>query len=414
MPPLSATRAALAYKKNPPPPQETITDHHGRDKPAGHRPPRPGRGTSSLSSRETAHIFRNDGDPPNAAPVFPLPPKLSFPGDIPTTPHDILAPAASKHIHIHPQTVPLPRTRRAPTSFRPHHSRLHQCLTFALLHPGACGGAIPLLHVPAAVSANFRLIVDTGSPDNIHNNAADLFDTSPSDKVFITADGPPRVPSTCVGKLPLILTDTLGCQSFFALYEVHAVPSFEYTLLSIASLVSNGASVQINPDCECIVLPAANQFTVTRTIPLRKAADGLYLVDVAIANESDIRKPGIHVLGAFRDPHTFQHLAALPADKLATAIFCHLPFGAEKLRCLADTASDVPRGIAQGTPRLAPEWAIANAKFTLHGGHLRQRSERTGDLIHLDVCGPFNHVVGRGNAKYFAVFVDDHSDYTHV
>jgi len=72
----------------------------------------------------------------------------------------------------------------------------------------------------------------------------------------------------------------------------------------------------------------------------------------------------------------------------------------------------VPRGIARGTPRLKPEWAIANAKFTSHGGHLRRRSERTGDLIHSDVCGPFNHVVGRGNAKYFAVFVDDHSDYT--
>jgi len=87
-------------------------------------------------------------------------------------------------------------------------------------------------------------------------------------------------------------------------------------------------------------------------------------------------------------------------------------FGAEKLRRLADTASDVPRGIARGTPRLEPEWAIANAKFTSHGGHLRRRSERTGDLIHSDVCGPFNHVIGRGNAKYFAVFVDAHSDYT--
>ena len=110
---------------------------------------------------------------------------------------------------MEPQSVPLPRTRRAPTSFRPHRSRLRQCLAFALLHPGACG-AIPLLHIPAAVSADFRLIVDdTGSPKNIHNNAADLFDTSPSDKVFITADGT-RVPATCVGKLPLILTDTSG------------------------------------------------------------------------------------------------------------------------------------------------------------------------------------------------------------
>jgi len=92
------------------------------------------------------------------------------------------------------------------------------------------------------VSADFRLIVDTGSPENIHNNAADLFDTSPSDKVFITADGT-RVPATCVGKLPLILTDTSGCQSFYILHEVHAVTSFEYTLLSVANLVSNGASV---------------------------------------------------------------------------------------------------------------------------------------------------------------------------
>jgi len=100
-----------------------------------------------------------------------------------------------------------------------------------------------LLHVPATVSADFRLIVDTGSPENIHNNAADLFDTSPSNKVIITADGT-RVPAaTCVGKLPLILTDTLGCQSFFILDEVHAIPSFEYTLLSVANLVSNDASV---------------------------------------------------------------------------------------------------------------------------------------------------------------------------
>jgi len=153
------------------------------------------------------------------------------------------------------------------------------------------------------MSANFRLIVDTGSPENIHNNAADLFDTSPSDKVFITADGT-RVPATCVGKPPLILTDTSRYQSFYILHEVHAVPSFEYTLLSVANLVSSGASVQINPDCECIVLPASNQFTAARTIPLRKAADGLYLIDAAIADELDVRKPGIHVLGAFRDPHT--------------------------------------------------------------------------------------------------------------
>ena len=165
--------------------------------------------------------------------------KLSFPGDIPTSPQRAKHPTQPDHMH--PQSVPLPRTRRAPTSFRPHRSRLRQCLAFALLHPGACG-AIPLLHVPAAVSADFRLIVDTGSPENIHNNAADLFATSPSDKVFITADGT-RVPATCVGKLPLILTDTSGCQSFYILHEVHAVTSFEYTLLSVANLVSNGASV---------------------------------------------------------------------------------------------------------------------------------------------------------------------------
>jgi len=85
-----------------------------------------------------------------------------------------------------------------------------------------------LLHVTAAVSADFRLIVGTGSPENIHNNAADLIDTSPSDKVFITADGT-RVRATCVGKLPLILTDTSGYQSFYILHEVHAIPSFEYT-----------------------------------------------------------------------------------------------------------------------------------------------------------------------------------------
>jgi len=343
--PPSTSKAAPAFD-TPPPPQETVTDHHGCDKPAGHRPPRSGRGTSPPSPRPPSYGLHADGVPPNAAPVFP--PKLSFPGDIPTSPQRATLPTQPDHMQ--PQSVPLPRARRAPTSFRPHRSQLRQCLAFALLHPGACG-AIPLLHVPAAVSADFRLIVDTGSPENIHNNAADLFDTSPSDKVFITADGT-RVPATCVGKLPLILTDTSGCQSFYILHEVHAVPSFEYeyTLLSVANLVSNGASVQINPDCECIVLPAANRFTAARTIPLRKAADGIYLVDAAIADELDVRKPGIHVLGAFRDPHTFQHLAALPADKLATAIFRRLPFGAEKLRRLADTASDVPRGIARGTP----------------------------------------------------------------
>ena len=336
VPPPSTSRAAPAFD-TPPPPQETVTDHHGRDKPSGHRPTRLGRGTSSPSPRASSWACHADGDPPDAAAVFP--PKLISPGDIPTPPQRAAQPAQSGHLH--PQSVPLPRTRRAPTSFRPHRSRLRQCLAFALLHPGACG-AISLLHVPAAVSADFRLIVDTGSPKNIHNNAADLFDTSPSDKVFIAADGT-RVPALCVGKLPLILTDTSGSQSFYILHEVHAVPSFEYTLLSVANLLSNGASVQINPDCECTV--------------------------AAIADDSDVRKPGVHVLGGFRDPHTCQHLAALPADELATAIFRRLPFGAEKLRRLADTASDVPRGIARGTPRLEPEWAIANAKFTSHGGH---------------------------------------------
>jgi len=232
VPPPSTTRAALTYKKNPPP-QKTVTDHHGRDKPAGHHPPRPGRGTSSPSPRAPSYVLHANSDPPDAAPVFPH--KLSFPGDIPTSPQSATPPAQPKHVH--PQSIPLPRTCRAPTSFRPHRSRLRQCLAFALLHPGACG-AIPLLHVPAAISADFRLIVDTGSPENIHNNAADLFDTAPSDKVFITADGT-RVLAMCVvGNLPLILTDTSGCQSFFILHEVHAVPSFEYTLLSVANLVS--------------------------------------------------------------------------------------------------------------------------------------------------------------------------------
>jgi len=36
--PPSISRAAPAFD-TPPPPQETVTDHHGRDKPAGHRPP---------------------------------------------------------------------------------------------------------------------------------------------------------------------------------------------------------------------------------------------------------------------------------------------------------------------------------------------------------------------------------------
>jgi len=43
--PPSTSRAGPAFD-TPPPPQETVTDHHGRDKPAGHRPPRSGRGTS--------------------------------------------------------------------------------------------------------------------------------------------------------------------------------------------------------------------------------------------------------------------------------------------------------------------------------------------------------------------------------
>jgi len=260
---------------------------------------------------------------------------------------------------------------------------------------------------------HLRLIVDTGSPENIHNNAADLFDTAPSNKVFITADGTRRVPATCVGKLPLILTDTSECQSFFILHEVHAVPSFEYTLLSVANLVSNAASVQINPDCECIVLPAANQFTVARTIPLRKAADGLYLVDAAIADESDVRKHGIHVLGAFRELRT-------PSNISRRSLRTNLPLqysvacpSAPKNSAVSPTRRPMcPAASPAAPPRLELEWAIANAKFTPHGGHLRRRSERTGDLIHSDVCGPFNHVVGRGNAKYFAIFVNDHSDYT--
>jgi len=57
---------------------------------------------------------------------------------------------------------------------------------------------------------------------------------------------------------------------------------------------------------------------------------------------------------------------------------------------------------------------MLNSRYTaaISGG--AACSERTDDLIlviHSDVCGQFNHVVGRGNAKYFAVFVDDHSDY---
>jgi len=43
--PPPTSRAGPAFD-TPPPPQETITDHHGRDKPAGHRPQRSGRGTS--------------------------------------------------------------------------------------------------------------------------------------------------------------------------------------------------------------------------------------------------------------------------------------------------------------------------------------------------------------------------------
>jgi len=151
-----------------------------------------------------------------------------------------------------------------------------------------------------------------------------------------------------------------------------------------------------------------------RAIPLREANDGLYLIDAAIATVSDVRSPGVHVLGAFRDPHTFQHLAALPADELATAMFRRLPFGAEKLRRLAVTSPDVPPRIAQGTPRLEDTWSIANAKFTSHAGARPPCPPSTGSVTHTDVCGPFNHVVGRGNSKYFVVFVDGHSNYTYV
>ena len=146
-------------------------------------------GPPPLLPRPPSYDLHAIGDPPDAATIFP--PKLSFPGDAPTSPQRATLPTQPDHMQP-PQSVPLPRIRRAPTSFRPHRSRLRQCLAFALLHPGACG-AIPLLHVPAAASADFRLIVDTGSPENIHNNAADLFDTSPSDKVFITAPGPRSV-----------------------------------------------------------------------------------------------------------------------------------------------------------------------------------------------------------------------------
>jgi len=57
VPPPSTTRAALAYE-TPPPPQETVTDNRGRDKSAGHRPPRPGRGASSPSPRGPPYAWR--------------------------------------------------------------------------------------------------------------------------------------------------------------------------------------------------------------------------------------------------------------------------------------------------------------------------------------------------------------------
>jgi len=226
--------------------------------------------------------------------------------------------------------------------------------------------------------------LNSGSPENIHTIVEeDLFDTQTSAKVFITADGT-RVPATCVGKLPLILTDAEGTQSFFVLENVFAVPAFAYTLLSVSSLVRNGASLDISRSHQQILLPSPGQGASPRAIPLREANDGLYLIDAAIATVSDVRSPDVHVLGAFRDPHTFQHPAALPANKLATAMFCRLPFGAEKLRCLAVTSPDVPSRIAQGTPRLEDTWSIANAKFTAHAGARPPCPPSTGSVTHTE------------------------------
>ena len=214
--------------------------------------------------------------------------------------------------------------------------------------------------------------------------------------------------------MPSILIDAEGTQSFFVLENVFAVPAFAYTLLSVSSLVCNSASLDISRSHQRIILPSPGQGASVRAIPLREANDGLYLIDTAIATVSDVCSPGIHVLGAFRDPHTFQHLAALPADELATAMFLRLPFGAEKLRRLAITSPDVPSRIAQGTPWLEDTWSIANAKFTAHAGARPPCPPSTGSVTHTDVCGPFNHVVGHGNSKYFVVFVDGHSNYLYA
>ena len=157
------------------PAHRTDHHHHGRDKPAGHRPP------AASRPRNVVPKLPRAATPAGTAPEIPATPIL-------LSSRRNLFYLARRHQQSRRTSSPPPRRNacchklglcRRHAARQPAPARTAPAWAPVLgrcpsPHPCACG-AIPLLHIPAAISADFRLIVDTGSPKNIYNNAADLF-----------------------------------------------------------------------------------------------------------------------------------------------------------------------------------------------------------------------------------------------
>lgn len=231
--------------------------------------------------------------------------------------------------------------------------------------------------------ANYGWYIDSGASTHMCSSS-DMYDTYQTcdAKAVYTADQR-GLEAKGQGNIKVMLSLNKN-KVETEIQDVLHVPQLKNNLLSVRQLATRGYTIKFKAN-RCYINDSLNRLLATAT-----ESNGLYQLDTS-------------------NDHA-QIVSSAPSFDLWHRRFAHL--GYKTLKLLKD-------GMVRGLVTQGEQTSVCMhcAKGKQHGDPFPRRSRKRAkdilDLIHSDLCGPFE-VPSLGGAKYFLTFIDDKTRKTHV
>jgi len=199
------------------------------------------------------------------------------------------------------------------------------------------------------------------------------------------------VSATAVGSIKLIFEN-----SFIVLNNVYYVPVFGKNLISVARLIEQGYSLDFNND---VIQILKNGFMITSTVMI----NNLFYIKPNIPTICDTEL----------NDDSMRESKRLRLDSIDQTYKWHLRLGHIGLDRIKRLVRDGPlQTLSVGslpTCESCIEGKMTKRPFSAKGN----RADECLELVHSDVCGPFN-IQARGGYEYFITFTDDYSRFGHI